>query len=233
MTFYISRVKTGGDSLFMSDSTRRLLILDFDGVIIDSIDVVKKIFNTLRRKYNLPKFITNEEVGKMYEINFFELLRQRGVSQEVVNDYPEDSKKLYQLYADDLEPFQGMGEMIKTLSKHYTFAIVSSNHGDVIKKFLVKNKIESFFISISGAEQAASKIDKLNQLILKSDVVRNRVFFITDTVADILEGKRAGVMTVGVSWGFHSKLQLLRAKPDLVFDTIDELQKHFQNQVLI
>jgi len=38
-----------------------------------------------------------------------------------------------------------------------------------------------------------------------------------------LEGKRAGVKSSGVSWGWHSKNKLKKANPDFLIDNPDEL----------
>ena len=42
-----------------------------------------------------------------------------------------------------------------------------------------------------------------------------------DTPQDIIQGKRAGVKTIGLTTGLHSKVELEKEKPDFIFDNID------------
>ena len=42
-----------------------------------------------------------------------------------------------------------------------------------------------------------------------------------DTPQDIIQGKRAGVKTIGLTTGLHSKAELEKEKPDFIFDNID------------
>jgi phosphoglycolate phosphatase len=48
-------------------------------------------------------------------------------------------------------------------------------------------------------------------------------FYIGDTVGDIKEARAAGVWTVAVTWGWHSRERLLAARPDFLVDTPEEL----------
>ncbi len=48
-----------------------------------------------------------------------------------------------------------------------------------------------------------------------------RTFYCGDTPHDIIQGKRAGVKTIGLSTGLYSREELEAEKPDFVFDTIE------------
>jgi len=47
-----------------------------------------------------------------------------------------------------------------------------------------------------------------------------QTFYCGDTPQDIIQGKRAGVKTIGLTTGLHSKVELEKEKPDFVFDNI-------------
>jgi phosphoglycolate phosphatase len=68
-----------------------------------------------------------------------------------------------------------------------------------------------------------SKKEKILYAIKKYQVAPQDIYYIGDTTGDIKEGKEAGVKTVGVTWGWHSKEKMASAKPDYLFDTPQEL----------
>jgi len=60
-------------------------------------------------------------------------------------------------------------------------------------------------------------------VIRKYSVTLQDIYYIGDTTGDIKEGKEAGVKTVGVTWGWHSKALLAASRPDYLFDTPEDL----------
>jgi phosphoglycolate phosphatase len=52
---------------------------------------------------------------------------------------------------------------------------------------------------------------------------RDRTYYIGDTAGDIREARAAGVRTVAVTWGWHSRERLAATQPDFLVDTPEEL----------
>jgi len=50
-----------------------------------------------------------------------------------------------------------------------------------------------------------------------------QTFYCGDTPPDIVQGRRAGVKTIGVTTGLYSKEELEKEKPDFVFDNIERV----------
>jgi pyrophosphatase PpaX len=55
--------------------------------------------------------------------------------------------------------------------------------------------------------------------ILKSSA--SQTFYCGDTPQDIIQGRRAGVKTIGLTTGLYSKDELEKEKPDFIFDKIE------------
>ena len=68
-----------------------------------------------------------------------------------------------------------------------------------------------------------SKKDKILYAINKYQIAPEEIFYIGDTTGDIKEGKQAGVKTIGVTWGWHSKEKMAAAQPDYLFDKPEDL----------
>lgn len=61
--------------------------------------------------------------------------------------------------------------------------------------------------------------------------VNGDVYFVTDTAGDVIEGNRAEVKTIAVTWGFHDRERLEKAKPDIIVNTPEELLNYFSLNV--
>jgi pyrophosphatase PpaX len=48
-----------------------------------------------------------------------------------------------------------------------------------------------------------------------------QTFYCGDTPQDIIQGRRAGVKTIGLTTGLYSKEELEKGNPDFIFDTIE------------
>ncbi|MCW3135264.1 MAG: HAD-IA family hydrolase [Methanophagales archaeon] len=49
----------------------------------------------------------------------------------------------------------------------------------------------------------------------------SQTFYCGDTPQDIVQGRRAGVITIGLTTGLYSKEELEKERPDFVFDKLD------------
>jgi phosphoglycolate phosphatase-like HAD superfamily hydrolase len=63
------------------------------------------------------------------------------------------------------------------------------------------------------------------ELIAKSIDVSGNDWFIGDTGYDALTGKKLGMKTIAVSYGFLSREVLLEYKPDFIIDNIQDITK--------
>jgi phosphoglycolate phosphatase len=70
-----------------------------------------------------------------------------------------------------------------------------------------------------------SKEEKIAYAIDKYGISKDKTFYIGDTVGDILEAKGAGVRSIAVTWGWHNRDRLVKAAPDYLVETPNELLK--------
>ena len=64
-----------------------------------------------------------------------------------------------------------------------------------------------------------------NLVINLFDVRKNEVVYIGDSDVDILTAKNTKVRSIGVSWGFRGRQELLENGADLVVDHADEIKE--------
>ena len=197
----------------------KVMIFDFDGVIVDSFSIGMDVYQELRRKYSLPEIVTSQDLHKFFNQNLFESLMELGLSPEKTVAYFTDVNEELFKRREEMVPMPGILETFQTLSeKKHTLSIVSSNHSRVINFFLRKHKVDAIFIRVLGADFNMSKTIKIISLIDDFNADRGGVYYIGDTIGDIIEAKRAGVKSVAACWGYHDKDLLAEHEPDFIFD---------------
>jgi haloacid dehalogenase superfamily, subfamily IA, variant 1 with third motif having Dx(3-4)D or Dx(3-4)E len=199
----------------------KLFLFDFDGVLVDSLDVYEKTVTDCLAKINQPLTRGREEFLELFEENFYESLVQKGVDLNAFMKASVDI--LAQVNFKDIKPIDAIVPVVRELHKNHCLIVVSSNDSASIKDALKLFHYDGYFREILGSDFMFSKKEKILYVTKKYQVASQDIYYIGDTTGDIKEGRQAGVKTVGVTWGWHSKEKMAAAKPDYLFDTPQEL----------
>lgn len=195
-----------------------VFVFDFDGVIVDSFDVVHKVNAGILESFGLPQFKDTEAFRALYDDNFFDSLIRAGFPEDKMGEYLEMLRKNLPAHYAQVGLFDDMGRILKELSKIGKVIIVTSNVSDAVRS---KLEMEGLDFEVLGAESGLSKVDKIRSV--KDRFASEKVCYVGDTVGDVKEGKQAGVVTVAVSWGYHNKEHLRSANPDFLLDSPQDL----------
>jgi phosphoglycolate phosphatase len=90
--------------------------------------------------------------------------------------------------------------------------------------------VETEFDAILGGDSALEKKPHpalLNDVLHRFDVPRDRAIIVGDGDTDMEAGKRAGIITCGVTYGLGDRDKLLAAQPDFIIDNLRELLNYF------
>jgi phosphoglycolate phosphatase len=205
----------------------KLFLFDFDGVLVDSLDIYEKTVTDCLKKINQPLTRGREEFLELFEGNFYESLVQKGVD---LNEFMKASVDiLAQVNIKDIKPIAAVVPVVRKLHKNHTLIVVSSNESSSIKEALELFHYNGYFREILGSDFMLSKKDKILYAIEKYKIAPQDIYYIGDTTGDIKEGKEAGVKTIGVTWGWHSKEKMASVKPDYLFDTPQEFLQLNEN----
>lgn len=207
-----------------------LLLFDFDGVIADSLDLIFDIYNRIHNKYGLPRAKSLEDIRVLFNKNVYEALLERGIEKEKMRPFFTDLQMTTLNEEHKMKPYPGVIDEIKKLAaRHPKMAIISSNHSKVIHSFLKKYGIDDLFEIVFGGEEKTSKVEKIHHVMDELNADPENTYYIGDTSGDVLEGKKAGVKTVAVCWGYHSKEQLLSANPDFLLENVNQLSTYLDD----
>ncbi len=199
---------------------KNILIFDYDGVIVDSLEIFMKNFIKACKIQGFSQIASKKEFLKLFEKNMYETMFEMGMTKEQILKIVYYMKDALIKKQEEIKLFENIAEILKDLSKENNLVIVTSNETNVVKNFLKARNLE-FFNQVYGSDKAASKIEKIEKI--KKEYPNKKYFYIGDTQGDIIEGKKAGVTTVAVAWGWHDKDKLKQVKPDFIVDNPKEI----------
>lgn len=196
----------------------KCIIFDFDGVIVDSFDA----------SYKISKVALN--VNNKSE---FRGLFKGNIANTIKNKLsPSGFTSFFNRYKSALSTMPivpGIKEVIQKVSKGYLLAIASSTTSGSINNFLKFHHLEKYFSEILGIDHSTSKEEKIRYILQAYGLTAKDCLMITDTVGDIEEAKHVGVMTIGVTWGYHDEGTLKAVGPYGLARTPHELIQLIQN----
>ena len=200
---------------------KKLIMFDYDGVIVDSGEVFSTTFLAAFRAYGYTGITTREQLMDLLDGNFYEALAQLGLSGQAVDTILADAfeRKMREKVAE-IRPFRGMQESLRALSRRNVLTVITSNVSESVKRILEKEDI-TCFDEIVGAETERSKVKKIQKAMSRYQDLP--AYYVGDTKGDMIEGRKAGAATVAVTWGWHTHEKLIEASPDYMVHTPKEL----------
>ena len=208
-----------------------LVMFDLDGTLADTGHDLADSVNFTRAHFALtplPEQRVYANVGRGVEYLLKQSLPEKGVERfaEVMRVFLEyyeahllDRTVLYPGVREVLGYFRDKRRLVVSNKIHRLTEAVVHGLG-----------IGGEFDAILGGDSAAEKKPHpaLLQLALaKFHVTANDALIVGDGDTDIEAGKRAGVVTCGVTYGLGNLADMLVAKPDVVIDSIGELPNYF------
>ena len=202
---------------------RKMVLFDFDGVLADSLDLYAEAVARCLERIGTPIVKNREDYLALFEGNFYESMAARGVDLAAFAQAAMDI--LPGIDYGAMKPFDGLIPVLDALQKDHLLAVISSNGSRTIRRMLERFGFDPYFEEILGSDFLFSKKEKIDHALAKYGIPPERAFYIGDTVGDIKEARSAGVRTVAVTWGWHSRERLVAARPDFLVETPEGLLK--------
>jgi pyrophosphatase PpaX len=204
----------------------RVVLLDLDGTVIDSVGLIRESHRHAVRTV-LGQELTDEvliaNVGRP-------LIDQMRVFS------PEHADELYRVYrewnhantAALLRPYPGIEELLSDLrDAGCRLGIVTSKSTDAVELAWRTVPLREYFDVVVAAEDTDRHKPDPTPVLHGLESLgggAGRACYVGDSPFDLRAGNAAGVATIGVTWGFFSREELEAERPDRVVDTADELR---------
>ena len=121
---------------------------------------------------------------------------------------------------------RGVEEMLSVASQKRKIGLVSVRGEEVLEAFVEQTRLREYFSLIVHAlstPRTKPAPDPILFAAQKIGVLPDECVMVGDTVVDIIAGKSAGAITVGVLCGFGTEDELLRAGADLILPSTADL----------
>jgi len=209
-----------------------LIIFDFDGTLADTREDLAASANSVLRELFLPELPVDVIIGFVGEGITPLLERLLGAErlhlvEEAValytkhhRDHLLDKTCLYPGVPEALEHFRSKKKAIISNKSHEFTARVAEGLG-----------IADHFAVILGGDSTPNRKphpEPVERVLEMLGVTRDRTAMVGDSPLDVLVGKRAGLLTCAVTYGFRPREELIRAGPDLLLDDIRELKRYLR-----
>jgi phosphoglycolate phosphatase len=206
-----------------------LINFDFDGVITDTFDRLFALSIAAQRRVSTGRIPVKQDFRTLENLTFEGLADRLGMPREVIPQFLQTTFELQQEEQGAIRFFPGMATLLKTLSQRSEIAIITSSSADLVRGYLMEHGILDSVDSICGRELGRSKRESILVNIEQFSSSPEQTCMIGDAISDIRYGKAAGVLTIGVGWGFQSSELLLRETPDYLATTPEELLEILRN----
>ncbi len=214
----------------------KLGIFDYDGVIMDSFPGVHQAYKKICSELwaECPSDIVEFRALYLSYSDYTHFLLSLGIPKE-------KHKRANEIFLEELaksnpQPFEGIGEVLRTLHNVMPLVLVSSNHTSEIEYRLKKNNLRANFDDVIGANSMTDYVPKteaIKFLFKKFNVLPERAFLVEDRDAGYAEVRAAGLKNVIMAdygWGYHRKnlaeykLKTFVKKPGDILSALAELE---------
>ena len=205
-----------------------LYIFDWDGTVIDSTAKIVRCLQMAIAEHDMPERtdeqaksiiglglpeavqdlyptispLQNQQLRESYSRHFIE------ADQTPCNFYPDVERVMQQLRSDG-----------------HSLAVATGKSRRGLDRVLVSVGMEGYFDATRCADETASKPDPLMllQLLKQLEFTREDAVMVGDTEYDLGMANNAGMKSIAVTYGAHSKERLLKCRPERLIDSFAEL----------
>ena len=215
----------------MAGPVPRLIVFDLDGTLVDSqrtiVDAMAVAFADSGLAPPDARSI-RRVVGLSLEEAVTRLLPEAACcAAETVADRYRDA--FLDLHADPAreEPlYPGAMDAILALDRPETLLGIATGKGRRgLRMVLQRHGLLERFVTLQTADDGPGKPDPamLSRAMVEAGVGRQATLMVGDTTFDMEMARRAGVLGIGVGWGYHEPDELLAAGAGHIVEAFDEL----------
>lgn len=216
----------------MSDT--KCVMFDLDGTLFDSSEGIMQCYRKGLENFGI--FVNDDSelrkvMGPSLYISYHDFF---GLEGDQVNEAVRIYREHYN--ADGIykvRMYDGIKELLKVLKQNdFILCVATSKPQIMAERILDFSNIAEYFDVICGANLDGSrseKVELINEVLNQVDflhncadyVDKNNVFMVGDRFYDIRGAVLSGVRSIGVTYGFGSREELLDAGAEFIADSAE------------
>jgi phosphoglycolate phosphatase len=203
----------------------KAIIFDLDGTLLNTLQDLTDSVNAALSRAGLPLHSADEYkyfVGDGVEELATRVTPEAQRNGEFIADLVADIRREYsQRWANKTRPYEGIPELLDTLSARKVRMAILSNKPDDSTRATVSKLLDrwQFDIVVGAGPSAPKKPDPTAALSMakQMEVHPREMIYVGDTDTDMKTAVAAGMYPVGVLWGYR---------------TADELREHGAKKII-
>lgn len=194
-----------------------IVIFDLDGTLINSLPDISAAANKMLSKYG-------KSAHTVDEYKFFVGNGSKKLVERILPDFTEEQQAealaMYKdLYQQNLvvntAPYPSIRELLLSLkAKGIKIGVCTNKHYSAVNEILRKVFPEIEFDAVAGERTGIPKKPdpaNVNNIIKELGIDKSKAVYVGDSDVDMETGCRAGVMTVGVLWGYRPLENMIKS----------------------
>ena len=220
---------------------KKLVIFDLDGTLLNTIEDLGQAANhalelgghATHSMASYPYFVGNGVRRLMTRV-----LPEDARDDESVDRVLADFMEYYNEHCTDYtKPYNGIPELLQDLRDlGVAVAVASNKYQHAVDKIIPHYFPDINFVAIEGHREGVNvKPDPsvLFSILAKAKVAKADALYIGDSGVDMEAGRRACIDTVGVTWGFRSKKELVEYHADAIVNNPIDILDIVENGIRI
>ncbi|WP_457567296.1 HAD family hydrolase [Desulfurobacterium sp.] len=195
----------------------KTVVFDFDGTLADTFDVAVDAYNKVAPIFRISgiapferkvvRDLSLDEFARKYNVAGYKFLPLVIVLRILFSR--EKKKRKVAL-------FPGAVESVREL-KNYGFrcGILTTNSKKFVLSVLREEGVSGCFSFI----ETNPFLKKKHKTLTRLKYLYGEVVYVCDEGRDVIAAKKAGVVSVAVTWGFNSEKNIARFQPDYLVDS--------------
>lgn len=207
-----------------------LIHFDYDGVLVDSFDRLLGLAQMVQRAMGNGRPPRAEDLRTIPNLTLHELGRRIGIPEVQAGRF---AAEMFGLLREDPEPpavWDGIPCILNRLSRNHTLVILTGNAREAVQRTLVRSGLRDCVREIIDGQIPGSKAEKILSSMKRYSFAAKHTFMIGDALSDILEGYKAGVQTIAVTWGYQLHERLAEGNPNFIIENPAKLLEIFSSK---
>lgn len=207
------------------------IIFDLDGTLLNTLEDLKDSVNYALKKQNF-ELRTLPEI-RSFVGNGIRLLMERSVPENTDAETFEicfkDFCDYYKIHMEDkTAPYEHINEMLTTIKKEGFKTAIVTNKADFAAQDLCKRMFGDTIDLVVGSTDDRPNKPAPDGVYYALEILGSKLentVFVGDADTDILTANNAGLVSIGVLWGFRDREVIEKEGAKYIVSTVKDLEK--------